>query len=47
MVKFHYKLKTKKTLENRKLVGQLKHKSKKGGKGAVSQEKGISKLGLE
>ncbi|HHT9115306.1 MAG: hypothetical protein HY607_04960 [Planctomycetes bacterium] len=47
MVKFHYKLKTKKTLENRKLVGQLKHKSTKGGKGIVLPEKGISKLGLD
>jgi len=30
-----------------KLVGQFKHKLTKGGKGVVSQEKGISKPGLD
>ena len=38
---------TKNKKEYYKLVGQLKHKSTKGGKGIVPQEKGISRLGLD
>ncbi|HHT9136311.1 MAG TPA: hypothetical protein ACFYEK_03610 [Candidatus Wunengus sp. YC60] len=33
--------------KNHKPVEQIKHKSTKGGKGVVLQEKGISKLGLD
>ena len=33
--------------KNQKYFGQLKHKSKKGGKGIVPPDKGISKLGLD